>query len=223
MKLLTRLEAEFANRGGKQEVGDHQKVYAQAAKMITSPKMATFDLAKEPQKVQEAYGSGQFGQGCLLARRLIESGVTFVEVSLGNWDTHFDNFPKSKDLCGQLDQPLAALLADLNQKGMLDSTLVVWTGEFGRTPFAQGSTGRDHNPHGFTVWLAGGGVKGGMTYGATDEYGYHAVENVVTIHDLHATMLHLLGFDHTRLTYRYAGRDFRLTDVHGQVVTAVLA
>src|SRR5215204_2471034 len=135
--------------------------------MITSPKMAAFSIDKEPQKVRDAYGSGAFGQGCLLARRLIESGVTFVEVGLGNWDTHQDNFERSKTLCGQLDQPLAALLADLKDRGMLDSTLIIWTGEFGRTPRINPNTGRDHYPRAFSAALAGGGVKGGQAIGRT--------------------------------------------------------
>ncbi len=153
--------------------------------------------------------------------------MTFVEVVSNGWDTHQDNFNRCKQLTTQLDQPFAQLIKDLKQRGLLDDTLVVWGGEFGRTPVVElpksGSNagkinGRDHNHHGFTVWMAGGGVKGGQTYGATDEFGFKATENPVHVHDLHATMLQLLGFNHKQLTYRYAGRDFRLTDVHGNVI-----
>jgi hypothetical protein len=187
------------------------------------------DLSQEPEHVQEMYGIGQkptdnFGRQCLLARRLAESGVRFVEVSTGNkWDQH-SNLKTGHENNGKMtDQPIAALLADLKARGMLSDTLVVWGGEFGRTPIAQGTNGRDHNPQGFTVWMAGGGAKAGLCYGSTDEFGYYAVENRVHMHDLHATMLHMLGLDHEKLTYRYAGRDFRLTDVYGKVVRDVLA
>ena len=168
-----------------------------------------------------------FGRQCLLARRLVERGVRFVQVfdapANNAWDQHGglrENLPKR---CAAVDQPIAALLTDLKARGLLDDTLVLWGGEFGRTPTAEGTDGRDHHPFGFTMWLAGGGVKGGMTYGATDEFGWHAVENKVHVHDLHATILHLLGLDHEKLTYRYGGRDFRLTDVHGHVVKEILA
>ncbi|MCI0534034.1 MAG: DUF1501 domain-containing protein [Verrucomicrobiales bacterium] len=169
-----------------------------------------------------------FGAQCLIARRLVERGVRFVEltcpsVSGDRWDQHGQLKSGHENNARAVDQPIAALLQDLKSRGMLDSTLVLWAGEFGRTPFAQGSDGRDHNPFGFTVWLAGGGVKGGITFGATDEYGYKTVENKVHMHDLHATVLHLLGMDHTKLTVRFSGRDMRLTDVHGEVVQAILA
>jgi uncharacterized protein (DUF1501 family) len=164
----------------------------------------------------------------LLARRLIERGVRFIELTcvagirnVAPWDSHDNIKEHHRKNADAVDQPVAALLYDLRARGLLESTLVVWATEFGRTPFAQGN-GRDHNPQGFTIWLAGAGVRGGMAYGATDEYGYHAVEDVVSVHDLHATILHLLGFDHTRLTFRYAGRDFRLTDVHGEVIHKLL-
>jgi uncharacterized protein (DUF1501 family) len=158
-----------------------------------------------------------------MARRLVEAGVRYVELCHGNWDTHNGLIPRLRGLCASVDQPIAALLTDLKQRGLLDDTLVVWGGEFGRTPTSQGNDGRDHNAAGFTMWLAGGGVKGGLRYGATDEHGSAAVQNRLHQHDLHATMLHLLGIDHRLLTYRYGGRDYSLTDVHGQVATAILA
>ncbi len=187
------------------------------------------DLARETEQLQRAYGIGakatdNFGRQCLLARRLVESGVRYVEVSTGNvWDQHSNLKSGHEKNALATDQPVAALLADLKARGLLEETLVVWGGEFGRTPIVQGSNGRDHNPQGFTTWLAGGGVQGGLAYGNTDEFGYYAREDRVHMHDLHATMLHLLGLDHTRLTYRYAGRDFRLTDVYGDVVQDVIA
>ena len=154
-----------------------------------------------------------------MARRFAERGVRFVQVTHSyKWDQHGNLKSGHADNALEVDQPIAGLLADLKGRGLLDDTLVLWGGEFGRTPVAQGGDGRDHNPQGFTMWLAGGGVKAGLRYGSTDDYGYYAVENKVHLHDLHATILHLLGLDHTRLTYRYAGRDFRLTDVHGEVV-----
>ena len=220
LELLSRLEAEFANQGGRQEVGDHQKVYAQAAKMITSPRMATFDLAKEPQKVRDAYGSGPFGQGCLLARRLIESGVTFVEVNLGNWDTHTDNVERSKTLCGQLDQPFVALLADLKQKGLLDSTLVVWTGEFGRTPRINPRGGRDHYPRAFSAALAGGGVKGGQVIGQLDAGGESVKDRPVGVADLFRTICHGLSIDASKENMSSIGRPIKIVD-GGEVVKEV--
>ncbi len=164
-----------------------------------------------------------FGRKCLLARRLIEAGVRFVDIAGGNWDQHFNLSAGHEANAAAVDQPIAGLLTDLKQRGLLADTLVVCTGEFGRTPHAQGGDGRDHNHKAFTLWMAGGGVKGGYSHGATDDYGYEAIENKVHVHDLHATMLHLLGLDHERLTYRYAGRDFRLTDVHGNIVKAIIA
>ena len=184
-----------------------------------------FDLSRESKETRELYGPGVHGRQTLIARRLLERGVRYVQLWHGAgqpWDSHADIAKNHKKLADEIDRPIAALLADLKRRGMLDDTLVIWGGEFGRTPSSEG-TGRDHNPYGFTVWLAGGGVKGGTVHGATDEFGFKAVEDVVTVHDLHATILHLLGFDHERLTYRYAGRDFRLTDVHGTVVRGVLA
>jgi len=186
-----------------------------------------FDLSRESQATQAAYGIGQketedYGRQCLLARRLVERGVRFVVANVDNkWDAH-GNVRDHEKTSRETDQPVAALIADLKSRGLLDQTLVVWGGEFGRTPTSQGG-GRDHHPHGYTMWLAGGGVRGGMTYGATDDFGFYAVENKVHVHDLHATMLHLVGLDHEALTYRYSGRDFRLTDVHGRVVEEIIS
>ena len=188
------------------------------------------DLKSEPKSMLKLYGVGpglptdRFGRQCMLARRLAEAGVRFIEITAPvSWDHHFmlkEALPKS---CAATDQPVAGLLTDLKQRGLLEDTLVIWAGEFGRTPYAQSGNGRDHNNKGYTIWMAGGGVKGGLTYGATDEFGYQAVENPVHIHDWHATILHLLGLDHERLTFNYAGRDFRLTDVYGNVVTEIIA
>lgn len=187
------------------------------------------DLAKESADTQKLYGiddktTENFGRQCLMARRLCEAGVRYVQVTYGDnsanpaWDQH-SNMPKHGDHARAVDRPIAGLLTDLAQRGLLEDTLVWWGGEFGRTPYAQGNgTGRDHNTTGFTVWLAGGGVKPGFAFGETDEFGQHAIVDKVHMHDLHATMLHLLGIDHERLTYRFSGRDFRLTDVHGHVV-----
>ena len=190
-----------------------------------------FDVDTEPQWIQEMYGDTTQARQILIARRLIERGVRFVQVWHGKWqpwDNH-DNIEKNhRKLAGECSQAIGALLTDLKQRGLLDETLVVWGGEFGRTPTVEtrgkkSKLGRDHNHYGFSMWLAGGGVKGGTVYGATDEFGFRAVENPVHVHDLHATMLHLMGLDHERLTYRYAGRDFRLTDVHGKVVHDIIA
>ena len=185
-----------------------------------------FDIAKEPERVREAYGKGHFANGCLLARRLSERGVRFIQVYYGNgqpWDTHRNHNKSTPTLAKNIDQPMAALLGDLKERGLLEDTLIVWGGEFGRTPVSENGTGRDHNPHGFMMWMAGGGVRGGMTHGESDDFGFKAMHNRMHIHDLHATLLHLLGIDHERLTYRHAGRDFRLTDVHGHVAKEILA
>ena len=186
------------------------------------------DLAKEPEEMKEKYGIGQpgtddFGRQCLLARRLAESGVRFIELGHGNWDQHGNLRKNLAKNCTGIDQPLAALLGDLKERGMLDETLVIWGGEFGRTPHVKKQDGRDHNHKGFTFWMAGGGIKGGLRFGATDENGIAAVENRTHFHDLHATILHQLGLNHEKLTYRYAGRDFRLTDVHGKVLKDIIA
>jgi hypothetical protein len=184
-----------------------------------------FDIQKESESTREAYGKSHFANGCLLARRLVERGVRTVQVYYGNgqpWDTHANHNSSTRTLCEDIDRPIAALLKDLKQRGMLEDTLVLWGGEFGRTPTTENSDGRDHNPWGFTVWMAGGGVRGGMAHGATDDFGFRAMQDKVHIHDLHATILHLMGLDHTKLTYRQGGRDYRLTDVAGNVVKPIL-
>jgi uncharacterized protein (DUF1501 family) len=194
-----------------------------------------FDLSKEPESVKKLYGEGIHARQLLFARRLVERGVRYVQCWSGAgqpWDNHDDLEVNHRNLARGWDQPIAALLTDLKQRGMLDDTLVIWGGEFGRTPTVELPTpgsnagkvnGRDHNHYGFTTWLAGGGVKGGHVHGATDDFGFAAVQDKVHVHDLHATMLHLLGFDHEKFTYRYAGRDFRLTDVHGHIVHDLIA
>ena len=184
-----------------------------------------FDISREPLKTREAYGKGYFAEACLAARRMVERGVRMVQVFYGSgqpWDDHGDIEKGHRAKAKDSDKAIAALLQDLKRIGLLDETLVLWGGEFGRTPTSEGGNGRDHNNHGFSVWLAGGGVKGGMAYGATDEFGFASVEKKVHVHDLHATILHLMGLDHEKLTYRYSGRDFRLTDVHGVVVKDIL-
>lgn len=194
-----------------------------------------FDISLEPDKVRDDYGTSTFARQCLIARRLVERGVRFVQLYQGQgqpWDHHDDLEKGHSRLAQDSDQPIAALIRDLKARGLLDETLIIWGGEFGRTPtveLPQAGTnagkvnGRDHNHYGFTTWMAGGGVKGGMVYGATDEFGFQAVEKPMHVHDLHATILHLLGFDHKKLTFRYAGRDFRLTDVHGNVIHDLIA
>ncbi|MBY0230821.1 MAG: DUF1501 domain-containing protein, partial [Gemmataceae bacterium] len=197
------------------------------------------DISREPRRVQEMYGIGDkrcdhFARQCLMARRLVERGVRFVQVYSGgmenerSWDGHADIASNHRQFAGETDQPAAALLRDLKSRGLLDSTLVVWGGEFGRLPVAQrpkgtARRGRDHNPHAFTMWFAGGGTKGGVHHGETDELGHKAATDRASVHDLHATMLHCLGLDHTKLTYKYNGRRFRLTDVHGEVIKKILA
>jgi len=185
------------------------------------------DIAEEPKSIRKLYGLDQgnnyFARQCLSARRLAEAGVRFIQINHGNWDHHRNLVNGLRQNCGEIDKPIAGLLADLKQRDMLKDTLVIWAGEFGRTPHGQSTNGRDHNNKGYSLWMAGGGVKGGLRYGSTDEHGYQAVENKVHIHDWHATILHLLGLNHEQLTYRYAGRDFRLTDVHGNVVKGIVA
>ena len=186
------------------------------------------DLSKESQRTKAMYGVGEaatdsFGTQCLVARRMVEAGVRFIELSNGSWDHHSGLKEGMETQCQQIDKPIAGLLADLKQRDMLKDTLIVWGGEFGRTPHVTNGTGRGHNNKGYTTWMAGGGVKGGFNYGATDEFGYEAVEGRMHTHDWHATILHLLGLDHEKLTYRHAGRDFRLTDVGGKVATDILA
>lgn len=221
-------------------LGQHDAIEAAIANYELAARMQTaipnlVDLENESKATKLLYGLDDpypptrlYAHQCLVARRLVERGVRFVEVlcpAVGGdrWDQHANLKEGHENNARATDKPIAALLKDLKARGLLDSTLVFWGGEFGRTPMAQGSNGRDHNPFGFTVWLAGGGTKGGIIHGATDDYGYHAVENPVNIHDLHATMLHLLGIDHKRLTFRFGGRDMRLTDVHGELITPILA
>lgn len=217
------------------EIATRIAAYEMAYRMQTSvPEV--MDISREPARIQEQYGTtpgrASFANNCLLARRLVERGVRFVQLYHRGWDHHggpdgnlvFD----LKKRCLETDQPAVALIRDLKERGLLDSTLVIWGGEFGRTPMMQGALkpdqiGRDHHPHGYTIWMAGGGIKPGMVYGKTDEFGFYAVDGRVHVHDLHATILHLFGIEHTQLTYRFQGRDFRLTDVHGELVKPILA
>ncbi|QDU35862.1 hypothetical protein Mal4_01440 [Maioricimonas rarisocia] len=229
LELLQEMNRDHLQRAGRDaRIQGAIESYELAFRMQRSAP-DVLDLSHESDAVQKLYGIGEkktdnFGRQCLLARRLVEAGVRFVELSTGNvWDQHGSLKSGHERNSLAVDRPIAGLLTDLKARGMLDDTLVVWGGEFGRTPIVQGSNGRDHNPQGFCVWLAGGGVKGGIAYGETDEFGYYATQNRVHMHDLHATILHQLGLDHERLTYRYAGRDFRLTDVYGEVVHDVLA
>jgi hypothetical protein len=221
---------------GDPEIETRINAYELAYRMQTSVPELT-DISGEPASVHESYGTQpgetSFANNCLLARRLVERGVRFVQLYHRGWDTHGsslgdDVIERLPHMCRQTDQPAAALVKDLKQRGLLDTTLVVWGGEFGRTPMNEARNGskflgRDHHPRAFTMWLAGGGIKPGLTYGETDELGYNITKDPVEVHDLHATMLHLLGIDHEKLTYRFQGRDFRLTDVHGKVVTGLLA
>jgi hypothetical protein len=229
LATLNRRHAE--QRGGDAEL-DGQIRAMETAFQMQSEAMRTFDISREPASVRAWYGETPFARSCLLARRLLEDGVRCVTVyytSSDNqpWDTHSDHNARHVKLCADGDRAAAALIADLKQRGMLDDTLVVVSGEFGRTPYAENrdkaKAGRDHHHTAFSTLLAGGGVRGGMTFGASDDFGMRATENPVHVHDLHATILHLMGLDHERLTYRYAGRDFRLTDVHGRVVKEVIA
>ena len=236
LALMRKLDASVLARFGQLDALESSIANYELAGRMQMAVPELMELTGETDVTKEMYGLNSktpgtrtFGTQCLLARRMIERGVRFIELTCPNgagdrWDQHGDlkNGHEKNSLF--VDQPIAGLLKDLKGRGLLDSTLVIWGGEFGRTPFAQGSNGRDHNPFGFTMWLAGGGVKGGTIYGATDEYGYKALpDSKVTIHDLHATMLHLLGLEHTRLTYRFSGRDMRLTDVHGEVLFPILA
>ncbi len=228
LQFLRQLERERERREGRSApVESVLEQYELAFRMQTEVP-GVVDIAGEDRRTLEMYGIGengtdQFGRQCLLARRLAEEGVRFIELTAGGWDTHRNMREALADRCQAVDKPIAGLLADLQQRRMLDDTLVVWGGEFGRTPYAQGDDGRDHNAKGFTMWMAGGGVKGGTSYGSTDETGGEAVEGVMDIHDWHATILHALGLDHERLTFNHAGRDFRLTDVHGKVHAGVFA
>jgi hypothetical protein len=235
LALLKRLDGQVLERYGKADKLESAIAnYELAARMQTAvPDL--MDVGSETKETLQAYGledefknTQTFGRSCLIARRLVERGVRFIELTCpgGNgdrWDQHGGLVDGHTKNAKSVDKPIAALLADLKQRGLFESTLVIWSSEFGRTPFAQGANGRDHNPYGFSIWMAGGGIKPGITYGATDEFGYKVVENRVEIHDLHATMLHLLGVDHTQLTYRFSGRDMRLTDVHGHLIDGVLS
>jgi hypothetical protein len=217
---------------GDQEIATRVTQYEMAFKMQTSVPELT-DMSNEPASTFELYGEdarrpGSYAANCLLARRLAERGVRFIQLFHRGWDQHAKLPEAIRGQCAATDQPSAALVKDLKQRGLLDDTLIVWGGEFGRTVYCQGKLtsddyGRDHHPRCFTIWMAGGGVKGGVTYGATDDFSYNIVENPVHVHDLHATILHCLGIDHKRLTYKYQGRHFRLTDVQGNVVKDVLA
>ncbi len=234
LQLLQKLNRAHQNsREGDDQLDSRIRSFELAYRMQMEASDA-FDITKESTRVREAYGSGVHGKQCLMARRLVERGVRFVQLWHGKdqpWDSHDQIEKNHRRLAGECDQAIGALLQDLKDRGMLEETLVLWGGEFGRTPTVElpsgsnaGTTsGRDHNHHGFTMWMAGGGVKPGYVHGATDPFGFKAVEDPVHVHDLHATMLQLLGFDHEQLTYRYAGRDFRLTDVHGKVVTPLIA
>jgi hypothetical protein len=235
LDLFRRLNRrQIADRSGDTELAARVETFELAYRMQMAAPQA-LDYNREPQPIQRLYGIDNprcthFAKQCLMARRLVERGVRFVQIYSGgeenerSWDGHQNIIANHSGFAAETDIPIAALLTDLEQRGLLEETLIIWGGEFGRLPLVQrGGTGRDHNPHAFTVWLAGAGIKGGISHGATDEIGHRAAENRVSIHDLHATILHLLGMDHTRLTYRYSGRDFRLTDVHGEVVETILA
>src|SRR5262245_31158205 len=232
LDLIGSLNRRRRETEGDAEIATRIASYEMAFRLQTSaPEL--MDLRQETKATLAMYGADpekpSFARACLLARRLIERGVRFINIYHEGWDAHSDVSGNHKKNCGETDRASAALVKDLKQRGLLDDTLVIWGGEFGRTPMVETnpalgrSLGRDHHPQAFTMWLAGGGIKPGLTYGATDELGFHVVEKPVHVHDLQATILHLLGFDHEKLTYRHAGRDFRLTDVHGHVVRDILA
>jgi uncharacterized protein (DUF1501 family) len=232
LDLIAALNQQRLQTLGSPEIATRIAAYEMAFRLQTSaPEL--MDLKSESKATLELYGCDpdkpSFARACLLARRMLERGVRFVNIYHEGWDAHSDVAGNLKGNCGATDQAAAALITDLKQRGLLEDTLVIWGGEFGRTPMVESnptlgrSLGRDHHPQAFTMWLAGGGIKPGLTYGATDDLGFHVVENPVHVHDLQATILHLLGFDHERLTYHHAGRDFRLTDVHGSVVRDILA
>lgn len=231
LRDLNRLRADSSltsrNAGPDSELNARIDSFELAFRMQTeAPEI--FDLSKETESTRQLYGIDQeptsnFGTQCLLARRLSESGVRFVQVSHAYWDQHSELKQEHTRLSAEVDKPIAGLLQDLKQRGLLEDTILMWGAEFGRTPTAQGNNGRDHNPHAFTYWMAGGGVKAGFSYGESDDFGFYAAENKVHVHDLHATILHLLGLDHEQLTFRYGGRDFRLTDVEGKLVSDIIA
>ncbi|MEO7652529.1 MAG: DUF1501 domain-containing protein, partial [Bryobacteraceae bacterium] len=231
LSLIDRLNHSYLERVGGNPALEGAVQSMESAFRLQTEAAELFDIRKESEKVRARYDTSDFGRGCLMSLRLVESGVRMVQIYFGNfqpWD-HHDDIRIHAKLARQADGPIAALVDDLKARGLFDETLIVIAGEFGRTPMIQNSgleklgCGRDHNPPAFSVLLAGGGIRGGMAYGATDDFGFKAVENKVHVHDLHATILHQLGFDHTRLTYRHAGRDFRLTDVHGEVVKPIIS
>jgi len=233
---LQRVQLDFI-KGLNQEKLNRDQYHPEVEGIIESFELAfrmqdevpdVLDISGEPESILNLYGINNnttdgFARQCLSARRLAEAGVRFIQVNHGNWDHHRNLKDGLEQNCNQIDQPIAALLEDLKQRDMLKDTLVMWAGEFGRTPHGQTGNGRDHNNKGYSMWMAGGGVRGGLRYGSTDDYGYQAVEDKMHIHDWHATILYLLGLNHEKLTYRYAGRDFRLTDVHGQVAKGILS
>jgi hypothetical protein len=228
IELVAQMDRRQAPRRGPDSELDARIASFELAFRLQAEAPEMQDLTKESKEIHSLYGlddplTADFGTQCLLARRFSERGVRFVQCNASGWDAHNHLKNEHSRLAHGIDKPIAGLLTDLKQRGLWNDTLVVWGGEFGRTPTCEGTDGRDHNPHGYTMWLAGGAVKGGLTWGKTDEYGYFAVEDKVHVHDLHATILHLLGLDHKRLTYKYSGRDFRLTDVHGEVVDGILS
>jgi hypothetical protein len=227
LDLLRNFNEQHAEQLNREAVLEARIQSFELAFKMQTEAVDVFDINKEPESIRSLYGDSEIGRRMLVARRLVENGVRFVQVWAGAWDHHTDVKGNLEKQAESIDQPVGALLRDLKQRGMLDDTLVVWGGEFGRTPRhdkgARGEPGRDHHHKAFCSWMAGGGIKGGQVYGATDEFGYDVAENPVHVHDLHATILHLLGFDHEKLTYRYNGRDFRLTDVYGNVVKGLLA
>jgi hypothetical protein len=216
----------LAARGGADNALEGRIESMETAYRMQFEATDAFDLSREPKAMRELYGQGHFANGCLLARRLSERGVRFIQVYYGNgqpWDTHSNHDKTTPVLAKNIDRPIAALIGDLKQRGMLEDTLIVWGGEFGRTPVSENGSGRDHNPHGFMMFMAGGGTRGGYAHGSSDEWGFKAAEKRMHNHDFHATLMHLMGIDHEQLTYRYAGRDFRLTDVYGKVAHDILA
>lgn len=233
MELMRRLDQSAMRRTGSNDQLDAAIANYELAFRMQTAVPELMDIGGETRATRNLYGLDEahtqaFGNQCLIARRLVERGVRFIEVLCpptggDRWDQHSNLETGHTNNARAVDRPIAGLLRDLKARGLLDETLVIWAGEFGRTPMAQGANGRDHNPYGFSIWLAGGGIKGGTIHGLTDEYGYHVIDGKVEIHDLHATMLHLLGVDHTRQTFRFGGRDMRLTDVHGEVVQQILA
>jgi hypothetical protein len=225
LDLLQEMNQLHLEQRGQDEQLEGRIASLEMAYRMQGEAQEAFDLSREPGSTRKHYGEGQFANACILARRLAERGVRVIQVYYGDgqpWDDHAD-INNHRNHARQSDKPVAALLRDLKARGMLDDTLVLWGGEFGRTPTSEGQKGRDHHSTGFTMWMAGGGVRGGMVYGATDEFGIHAVDHRMHVHDLHATILHLMGLDHERLTYRYSGRDFRLTDVSGEIHRGIFA